>query len=100
MTMVLPNRCRFRHSARFRIAPGSRATRTGASRRCRSGRGLWAAQLPATLGGVEMPLRRGNQAVAPDPPFLKATDADPAARASRPGVRAGQCPVVLGLIAL
>src|ERR1019366_2409555 len=56
-------------------------------------------QLPAILGGVEMALRGCNQAVALHSPFLKTAYTDPAARASRPGVRAGESPAVLDLIA-
>src|ERR1035441_3469034 len=46
-----------------------------------------------------MALRGGNQTVAPHSPFLKTADADPVARASRPGICAGESPVILDLIA-
>jgi len=47
-----------------------------------------------------MPLRRSNQAVAPDPPSLKAVNPDSVPRASRPNVRAEQSPVILGFSVL
>src|SRR6476620_241120 len=46
-----------------------------------------------------MALRGGNQAVAPHSPFLKAADTNLVGFPSRPGIRAGKRPVVLGLIA-
>src|SRR5580765_8334166 len=44
-----------------------------------------------------MALRGGNQAVAPHSPFLKAADTNLVGFPSRPGIRAGKRPVVLGL---
>src|SRR5260370_31129456 len=55
--------------------------------------------LPTILGRVEMALRRGNQAVAPQTPFLKATNADPVAGPFRSCIRATNIPLILGLVA-
>jgi hypothetical protein len=48
------------------------------------------------LSGIKVALRSGYQTVGSHEPFLKATDMDSVAPASRPGVSADQRPIVLG----
>src|SRR5579872_4320903 len=47
-----------------------------------------------------MPLRGSNQTVAPDPPPLKAANADPVPRPSRAAVRADESPMILRFVGL
>src|SRR6266567_2698638 len=90
----------------------TRAGRRSDPGRCSSGRKMARApmnridtsnaliQLPPILGSVEMALGGSNQAVASDAPSLKAADADPVPRPSRPGIGAGKSPVILGFLGL
>jgi hypothetical protein len=57
-------------------------------------------QLASVFSRIKMTMRRGNQAVGSDAPLLNAADADLVTSASWPGVRAGESPVVLGLLAV
>ena len=57
-------------------------------------------KLALVVGGVEVALRRGDESIGCELPFLEATEADAVAGAARAGVGANECPVIFDAIAL